>query len=165
MFIRIANIDELNQIQLIYDYARRFMEQNGNGGQWGKNFPPEKMLVEYINNKQLYVVEEFGCIHGVFAFIIGKDETYSKIYNGSWLSESEYGTIHRIASDGKTRGIFDEIVLFCQKRIAHLRIDTHENNKIMQHLIVKNGFNKCGIIYKQDGTYRIAYEKLLFGGV
>ena len=64
------------------------------------------------------------------------------------------------AGDGEVHGIFEEIVSFCEKNIAHLRIDTHEDNKIMQHLIEKNGFVKCGIIHVADGSPRIAYEKL-----
>lgn len=47
-----------------------------------------------------------------------------------------------------------------------MRIDTHENNKVMQHLIKKNGFQECGIIYVEDGSPRIAYEKYnVFGGL
>lgn len=38
-------------------------------------------------------------------------------------------------------------------------IDTHKDNKITRHLIEKNGFAKCGIIYVADGSPRIAYEK------
>ena len=41
-----------------------------------------------------------------------------------------------------------------------LRADTHEDNKIMQHLLEKNGFVRCGIIHVEDGTPRVAYQKL-----
>ena len=41
-----------------------------------------------------------------------------------------------------------------------LRADTHADNKIMQHLLEKNGFTRCGIIHVADGTPRIAYQKL-----
>ena len=54
----------------------------------------------------------------------------------------------------------DKVVAFCEKQIPHLRIDTHEDNKVMQHLIEKNGFKKCGIVYVEDGTERFAYEKI-----
>ena len=30
----------------------------------------------------------------------------------------------------------------------------------MQHVIVKNGFIKCEAIYVEDGSHRIAYEKI-----
>ena len=100
-----------------------------------------------------------GHIHAVFAFIIGKDPTYDRIEQGRWLSKTVYGTIHRVAGDGQIKGVFDLVMAFCNKRIRHLRIDTHQDNKVMQHLILKNGFQKCGIIYVADGSPRIAYEK------
>ena len=37
-------------------------------------------------------------------------------------------------------------------------IDTHEKNKTMQHVVEKLGFKRCGIIYIEDGTPRIAYQ-------
>ena len=49
---------------------------------------------------------------------------------------------------------------FCQKITTHIRIDTHEDNIVMQKAIAKNGFHKCGIIYTDDGSPRIAYEYL-----
>ena len=91
--------------------------------------------------------------------MIGKDKSYEKI-TGSWLLDTEYGVIHRVASDGKIPKIMDKVVAFCEKQIPHLRIDTHEDNKVMQHLIEKNGFKKCGIVYVEDGTERFAYEKI-----
>lgn len=40
----------------------------------------------------------------------------------------------------------------------NLRIDTHEENKVMRHLIEKSGFAECGIIRVEDGSPRIAYQ-------
>ena len=85
---------------------------------------------------------------------------WKKIEQGEWLSDAEYGTIHRVASDGRIHGMMGMIVQFCSERITHLRIDTHADNKIMQHLILKNGFKRCGIIYISDGSPRIAYERI-----
>lgn len=158
--IRIANQNDMPIILNIYEYARNFMKNNGNETQWNNNYPPEDLLYEDIKKEQLYVYEEKNIIHGVFAFIIGEDETYKKIQDGKWLSNEEYGTIHRVASDGEVKGLVNKIIEFCEKKISHLRIDTHDNNKIMQHIILKNGFVKCGTIFVEDGTPRIAYEKL-----
>lgn len=47
---------------------------------------------------------------------------------------------------------------YCKARVPHLRIDTHEDNAVMQHVIEKCGFKRCGIIYVSNGTPRIAYE-------
>ena len=93
-----------------------------------------------------------------FYFHIGDDSTYQVIDNGHWLSDESYGTIHRIAGDGTIHGVLEIAVNYCKDQIPHLRIDTHHDNKIMQHVIEKNGFKKCGIIYVKDGSERIAYE-------
>jgi RimJ/RimL family protein N-acetyltransferase len=66
--------------------------------------------------------------------------------------------IHRIA--GKGGGNFDAALGFCSKMIRHLRIDTHSDNKPMQHLVEKAGFSKRGIIYVADRSPRIAYDRL-----
>lgn len=158
--IRNADLSDLKEIMDIYEYARKFMKQTGNRNQWANKFPPENLIKEDIEKKQLYIIEKSGFICGVFAFIIGNDPTYSIIKNGEWLSYEKYGTVHRVASNGKSKGIFNEIITFCESKINHLRIDTHKDNKIMQHLIEKNGFYKCGIIYVTDGTSRLAYEKI-----
>lgn len=159
MKIRRAEKKDLPEIMRVYEYARHFMAENGNETQWGNNYPQKEMLINDINDNNLYAAEISGRICGVFAFIIGEDETYAVIEDGKWLSDSEYGTIHRIAGDGTVHGFFEAALSFCCERIKHIRIDTHDDNKIMQHIIEKNGFIKCGKIYISDGTPRIAYEK------
>ena len=79
-----------------------------------------------------------------------------------WLSDAPYGVIHMVASDGTIHGFLQQIVAFCEQQTKHLRIDTHHDNKVMQHVIAKNGFSRRGIIYlvNEDGSARIAYEKL-----
>ena len=54
-------------------------------------------------------------------------------------------------------------VEFAKGRIAHLRIDTHEDNKVMQRAVEKQGFQRCGIILTDDGTPRIAYDLMTAG--
>ena len=53
-----------------------------------------------------------------------------------------------------------KIMDYCKAQIPHLRIDTHEDNKVMQHVLEKYGFVRCGIVYVSDGSPRIAYELL-----
>jgi len=43
--------------------------------------------------------------------------------------------------------------------IWHLRIDTHRDNKIMQHNLTKHGFSYCGVIYLASGDERLAYQR------
>ncbi|WMJ76804.1 MULTISPECIES: N-acetyltransferase [unclassified Sedimentibacter] len=156
--IRLAKYEDLDKIMGVYAIARRYMEDNGNPTQWGDSYPALEMLKDDIEKKHLFVYIENNEIHGAFAFIIGSDESYVYIENGSWKNDDPYGTIHRIASDGKVKGIFSRCLDYCKELIHNLRIDTHENNSTMRHLIEKNGFEKCGIIYVKDGSPRIAYQ-------
>lgn len=155
-----AKTQDLPRILEIYAYARKFMKDTGNASQWKDHFPPESLLEDDIKAGNLYVLKDKDTIHGVFAFIIGVEPTYAEIEQGEWISDTEYGTLHRIAKDGMVHGIFNRIVAFCNQKISHLRIDTHKDNKVMQHLIRKNGFRECGIIHVADGSPRIAYEKV-----
>ena len=157
--IRNAREQDLPKILEIYAYARNFMVANGTPNQWGKTKPPRETLERDSGEEKLCVVEDSGAICGVFFFAIGEDPTYRRIYDGAWLSDALYGTIHRVASRG-SGGIFAACVSFCLEKCRHLRIDTHEDNLIMQHVIEKAGFQRRGIIYIADGTPRIAYERI-----
>lgn len=157
--VRKARLQDLDRIEDIYAFAREFMAKTGNPNQWGKTTPPHGQLVEDIHLQTLHVIESQGIIHGVFFFQIGKDPTYTVIENGSWRSDTPYGTIHRIAGDG-SGGILSTAVSYAWKQITHLRIDTHHDNKVMQRALAKQGFENRGIIYIEDGSPRIAYDKI-----
>ena len=52
---------------------------------------------------------------------------------------------------------------FCSDFCDNIRMDTHEDNKIMQHLLEKNGFIRCGTVHIFNGDPRIAYQKIIAG--
>lgn len=159
MNIRSASPDDLDQILTVYEYARTQMRLSGNPNQWGMDYPPREMIENDIRSQNCYLITDHDTITGVFAFIIGADPTYERIENGKWPNDEPYGTIHRLAGNGKQQGLFRLCLQFCQERIANIRVDTHECNHIMQHLLTANGFKKCGRIYVADGSARIAYQK------
>ena len=98
-----------------------------------------------------------GGIYACFALIGGEDPTYGYI-EGEWRSSSPYGTIHRIASSRRKRGVFAECTAFARTRYDYLRVDTHADNLPMQGAVQKEGFSFAGIIYLADGSPRRAYE-------
>lgn len=157
--IRKATPHDLPRIREIYEMARQFMRKNGNHSQWGKGDEPEALIEEDIRQGNLYVLEEEG-IHAVFVFIIGEDSTYLEIEEGSWKSEEPYAAVHRVASDGTVQGVLGHVMDYCSAQVPHLRIDTHKDNKVMQHVLEKYGFVSCGIVHVPDGSRRIAYELL-----
>ena len=159
--IRKAEERDLPEMYRVYAAARAIMQKSGNPTQWGNKFPPMEKILGDIDNKTGYVIEDNGVICGVFAFIIGPDPTYALIEDGAWINDTdEYGTIHRIATNGKSHGVFDACIDFCWSKINNLRIDTPPDNKAMLHLISSRGFQRCGIIYTEDdGTPRIAFQR------
>lgn len=157
--IKKASPEDLPAILEIYAGARAFMAKTGNPNQWKNVHPPRQLLEQDIREGNLYVISSEGDIHGVFAFFLGEDPTYRVIQGNGWRSSAPYGTIHRIAGDG-SGGILHACVGFCRKQIGYLRIDTHEDNYVMQGALKKEGFVPCGIIHIADGSPRIAYDLL-----
>ena len=157
--IRPARLEDLTEIMDIYDHAKEFMARTGNPTQWAGAYPQRELLEEDIENRGLYVVTDAGEICGVFYFVIGPDPTYTIIENGGWHSAEIYGTIHRIAGKG-TGGVFGAALDFCREKIGYLRIDTHADNRVMQHVVTKHGFRPCGIIYTDNGSPRIAFDRI-----
>lgn len=158
MEIRKANLGDLSEVLAVYDIARAFMCDNGNPHQWGDDgYPAECLLREDIEKEQLYVVESEDGIEGVFMYNVGPDPTYLKI-DGEWLNSEPYAVIHRVASRGRKKGVLRLAVDFATSVSSNIKIDTHEQNIVMQNALQGLGFKRCGIIYLENGDPRIAYQ-------
>ncbi|MGL4851279.1 MAG: GNAT family N-acetyltransferase [Phocaeicola sp.] len=157
--IRIATTKDLPAIMEIVDSAREFMIQSGNVKQWINGYPSKELMHENIEKGYCYI-----CISsnnepvGTFCWIIGEDPTYKLIEDGEWLNKEPYGVIHRMASNGKVRGVAQACITWCLSKEKNIRVDTHHDNLIMQKILEKSGFTRCGIIYVSNGTPRIAYQ-------
>ncbi len=155
--IRLAKEGELPRLMEIYAVAKEYMRRTGNAAQWGDAYPSEEFLRGDLARNELFVVEKEGTIHGCFVLAEGEDPTYATI-DGAWHGDGAYGTIHRVAADG-CGGIFAEVMDFAKARHTMLRIDTHEDNATMHHLVQKHGFRRCGIIFLEGyGGPRVAYD-------
>lgn len=161
MTIRPTTYADIDALQAIFAYARVQMAADGNPTQWGDGYPSREQLESDILRGVSYVVEHDGQPCATFVFIIGEDPTYHYIEDGNWLDDTlPYGTIHRIASNGQERGIFSFVLHWCSALCSNIRIDTHEDNARMIHLIEQAHFTRCGIIYTRDNSPRMAYQNL-----
>lgn len=160
MQIRPAVREDFPFILRVYERARAYMKETGNPTQWGDSWPTAKRLEKDLAEGLLYAVTEGGHAVGFFAMMAGPEPTYLSIEQGAWLNDEPYLVLHRIASSGECRGVLNEILAFAESRTGNVRIDTHGNNRIMQHLLEKAGYTKCGIIHVEDGSPRIAYQKV-----
>lgn len=168
MKIERAILPDFDDIYLILRQGAVFLQECG-VEQWTNGYPQKEVIMRDITNGYCHKVLECGKIIAAFSMIFGEEPTYKKIIGGSWLTEgNNYCTIHRIGvSDGnRGRGVASFIYSFvdemCMKNaVASVRIDTHKDNMPQLRAFEKNGFKYCGIIFTDDGTERVAYEKIL----
>ena len=158
MTVRKAEPEELDAVMAIYRSAQEFMIRSGNPTQWGRFNPTREMIEKDIAEGACHVLTEDGVIHGVFALCPGGEPNYRVIEDGAWPNEEPYIAIHRVAGDGKVRGVFRTAADYCAARSDHIRVDTHENNRVMQRKVEAYGFVRCGIIHIANGSPRIAYQ-------
>ena len=160
--IRPASLpQDTERILEVFEAAKGIMVADDNTKQWVNGYPSLKVVQADVERKGGFVVEDNGRIVAYFAFLPSPEPTYATIYNGQWLDNTlPYHVIHRIASVPEAHGIFDTIMEFAFARDRNIRIDTHRDNRIMQHNILKHGFTYCGIILLANGDERLAYQKM-----
>ena len=149
------------RIMEIFAAAKKIMRNSGNMHQWGDGYPSLETVKTDVEQEGAYVVVDAEQIVGYFAFLPSPEPTYSQIYEGQWLdAETPYHVVHRIASIPEAHGVFQSIMDFCFSHDNNIRIDTHRDNHVMQHVISKCGFTYCGIIYLASGDERLAYQRI-----
>lgn len=157
--IREARTTDMADIMQVMEEAKAIMRQSGNIHQWADGYPSGSVIASDMEKHGGFVMEEEGRIVAYFAFLPSPEPTYAKIYNGAWIDDTlPYHVIHRIASAPNVHGVFKSIMDFCFSKERNIRIDTHRDNLIMQHNILKHGFTYCGIIYLASGDERLAYQ-------
>ena len=167
MKFRTSTATDLAQLVAIIEQAKDYLKSCG-VNQWQTGYPNVESLQQDILNQLSYVLVEDEEIIASAAVSFEEEETYQLIYDGQWLSEMPYAVVHRFVVKDclKSKGIgsclLKEIEHLCLKQhIKSIKIDTHEDNIAMQHLLKKNEFTFCGIIYLADGDKRLAFEKLI----
>lgn len=166
MIIRHANKTDLVDIMIIIEKAKIYMKEN-KINQWSENYPNEDVFLADLKENRLYVAEIDKKVVGMAVLVLDGDADYKNI-DGKWLSDGEYGVIHRIAvnPDYKSQNVAKNLLDFFEDKLKELnydsiRVDTHKDNKSMLRFIEKNGFQKCGIVYIRKTDERIAFEKPL----
>jgi len=158
MEIRKSTPEAITEIMNCIDTARKLMRESGNNIQWTNGYPSKELMLESIEKGLNYLICNNNEIVATFDFIIDDDPNYSFIENGNWLNDEKYGVIHRLASNGKAKGVAQFCFEWCFSQFPNIRIDTHESNLPMQKVLEKLGYQKCGIIYVSDGTPRLAFQ-------
>lgn len=162
MSIRRATEADVPRMMEIFEGARAFQVATGNPRQWEpRKWPPEELLRQDIAAGKSYVCELDGRVVATFFYDFGPDvePTYATVEDGAWRDPSPYGVVHRIASDRSQKGIGRFCIQWAYDQCGHLRMDTHGDNQVMQHLLQSMGFEYRGVIYVvEDNDPRLAYE-------
>lgn len=157
--VRPAVEKDLPAMMEVYDTARRFMRKSGNQRQWINGYPDLELVSEDIRRGQSFVCTQGEKIVAVFCFFAGDEPSYHEIREGSWLNDVPYGVVHRLGASGTVPGAGRFCLDWSFAHCGNLRIDTHGDNLVMQHVLEKNGFHRCGLITIEDGTQRVAFQK------
>ncbi|EJT6170838.1 GNAT family N-acetyltransferase [Clostridium perfringens] len=167
MEFRQANISDLDQIVEIIELSKKYIKET-KVDQWQDGYPAKEDLRRDIESGNSYVLTNKDEIVATTVISLDGESTYNSIFNGEWITNEEYIVMHRVAVHDryKGKGIFKELIkeaenLALNKGIFSIKIDTHRDNISMQKAVLKNDFKKCGIIYLEDGSERIAFEKVM----
>lgn len=169
--IRKATEQDIDLILKMFDHSRTVMRQDGNHAQW-VGYPTRADVAEDVRRGVAYVIENLKLkiensqfpnpddqYIGTFAMVPGEEPTYGYIDHGRWIDErTPYSTLHRLAAMPGTSGVAEAVFRYIKDACTHLRVDTHALNRPMRHILEKEGFVYCGIIYMPDGGPRDAYE-------
>lgn len=165
MELVIAHQAVVPKIMGLVEQARAFLKSCG-VDQWQDGYPDQQRIEQDIESKTGYLCLEDGQIVGYLCVDFNGEPAYDEI-DGAWLSNRPYVVVHRLALDTKARGrgfassIFRLVEQMGRERNIHsFKIDTDADNLIMKHLLLKNGFEYCGVIRFQNSR-KIAYEKLI----
>lgn len=160
MKLKKATMEDYDQIMTILrDGSNQLAEQGID--QWQGDYPNPDVVKNDIKNGWAYLAESAdGMTVGTIAIVDGPDHSYDTM-KGNWLIDTDkYVVLHRVAIHSSHAGhgyaskLFVAVLDYIKEHrtdIETIRIDTHIDNKIMQHLITKHGSKKVGEVY---GYYR-----------
>ncbi len=147
------------------DEARRHQREQG-FYQWTETSPNIENIADDVANCRGYLVTDDDVPFGYVCISFDGEPAYASP-EVKWLSEQGYAVIHRLAfsSSGRGKGASKAVFRFACRLCAangifSLRIDTHEDNKKMRHIIEREGFTYCGIVYYHESP-RMAFEKII----
>lgn len=170
-YLRRATADDLDAVMEIIEQARAVLARDGIP-QWQAGRPNRDEIAASIAKKVTYVyMSPDGRVAGTASLVPGPDPNYNKLYAGKWIEpDEEYVVIHRVAANADFKGmhmgsrLLDALIEKARKLgYPQVRIDTHDLNGRMRHLIDKAGFTYVGKILIHGDSYnsRRAYQLLL----
>lgn len=164
IFRRAIESDVEAIVAIMNDAIRRLGEQGVD--QWQHGYPNAERIVQDVAEGIGWVL----CDDEVVAYgalVLSGEPAYANISDGEWITREEnYAVVHRMCvkdactGRGYGRRFMTEAEAVSAATKRSMRVDTHADNRIMQHLLRKMGYTYCGMIYFESRNLT-AFEKLL----
>lgn len=162
MELRLAQRQEAAMCYQCIEDARAYHKSLG-FEQWHPDYPTRQTILDDIAQGIGYAFTDDTGVIGYCCIVIGDEPAYHEI-DGAWKTDRPYAVVHRMAFNRRARGsglsheAFQHIEDYClMHRIDAIRLDTQEENKVMQHILGREGFEYCGMV-QFDGGPKLAYE-------
>jgi len=168
MLIRLATIDDLDQVMGVVRSVVPLMQASGNP-QWTAEYPNHEIFARDVEAGQLWVAQRAEKIVGVVAHTNQHTPEYADV---GWDLAEEAVVVHRLAVDPAVRGKGVALALMskadglaAERGTRILRADTNKLNLPMQTLFVKLGYELSGEVSfnGREGLRFLCYEKRLLG--
>lgn len=168
MKLELRKANDLNLVYQIMKDAKEYFKTSGID-QWQGEYPSLELLQHDIDSGCGYFMVVDDEVVGYFMMSFEGENTYREIFDGTWTMDDSYVVIHRFAILQKYhgRGLAKEFLSLIELEIIerfyyhYIRVDTHEDNQIMRHLLESMGYQYAGVIYLENGERRLAYDKVL----
>lgn len=162
MYLRKAAPNEAEICYQCIEDARAYHKSMG-FEQWHPDYPTRQTVDEDIAQNIGYAFVGDEGVIGYCCIVFGDEPAYHRI-DGAWKTDRPYAVVHRMAFNEKARGgglskeAINLIKDLCRaQHISAIRVDTQDENKVMQHILDREGFEYCGLI-QFDGGPKLAYE-------
>ena len=157
-----------HDLPTIYEILEGAIRRLGEAGvdQWQHGYPNRARIEADVKESIGYVIEQADEVLAYGAVLFDGEPSYRTI-EGAWLTEQEnYVVVHRmcvaekVLGQGFGRYFMQAVERLACGRVSSFRVDTHADNRVMQSLLPRLGFTRCGIIYFES-RHLIAFEKIL----
>ena len=160
--LRLAQQSEAERCYQCIEDARAYHKSQG-FEQWHPDYPTLQTVLDDITQNNGYVFANEEGVVGYCCIIFGDESAYHEI-DGAWKTDRLYAVVHRMAFNRNARGtglsgeatsLIKDLCL--SEGIDAIRVDTQAENKVMQHILNREGFSYCGLIQFGGGP-KLAYE-------
>lgn len=162
LILRIATIEDLDQVDKIYKNAIQVMDSN-EINQWDNIYPNKEILKEDILKGEMFLGVMDNKIACAFVLNSDYDEEYN---NGNWKYRNEsFSIVHRLCVNSafRNQGIGTQSMMLIEKMLRKdgkesIRLDAFSLNPFALRLYEKIGYVRVGEAKWRKGLFYL-YEK------